>query len=301
MSSSSIGDSGMPGIARIGDQLGERTRTVASAGPSMTKTCSSVGQRREPVARRSRARRASPISTFAPESSSPNSSSSAFHHAFSGTSAAPSDRARPERDDPLGHCSPSTSATRSPAPTPSAPSERREHAGEPVVLAEGEAADRPARPSRRRRAPRSAPSARAASACAACRPASDARATSSTTISNGPPGPVSCAMGSIGGSPTAIERGHAYSSCTTSNDEQVAPGADRTLRRCAGRGPARTPGCSASARSPRRSASACTRGTRPGRRSGAGARTPRSPPSWRPRRPGSRSARPARRPARAGR
>ncbi len=81
-------------------------------------------------------RRSSAMSTFASESLRPNSSSSAFHHALSGTRTAP-------RIAHAHHVSTHSglfaehSATRSPRSTPSpARSTADEHAREPVVLAE---------------------------------------------------------------------------------------------------------------------------------------------------------------------
>ena len=103
------------------------------------------------------------------------------------------DRARPERDHPLGHVRRARARRGRRADAERRPATRRARARARSCSPNVRRLGRPARASRRRRAPRSAPSARAATACAACRPASDGRATSSTTISNGPPGPVSCA------------------------------------------------------------------------------------------------------------
>ena len=89
-----------------------------------------------------RCRRASQISTFASESARPNSSSSAFHHAFSGTSDAPS----------IAHAQNVTTHSGTfaeherdavAAPTPSSASDAASTRASAVVLAEREAARSP--------------------------------------------------------------------------------------------------------------------------------------------------------------
>ena len=112
--------------------------------------------------------------------------------------------------------------------------------------------------------PRSARSARAAFACASRRPGSATPSTSSTTISNGPPGPVSCAR-TGSGSVTAAKTTSGRDAVRTSPDAGVTPlraARRRTTRarcRCrparpwrGRRGPAGTPGRSASSGSPLR-------------------------------------------------
>ena len=113
---------------------------------------------------------------------------------------------------------------------------------------------RPARRSRRRRAPRSAPSARAASACAACRPASRRPSTSSRDDLERPPGPGELRENGIGfvtaAKTTTLARRPAASLLHDVERPQLAAGADRSALGVAARGPAGTPGCSASSRSP---------------------------------------------------
>ncbi len=124
-------------IGRPVGQLGERT-PVARRPSSITKTCSSDGTRASRVARPRRCAARRQINTFASESFRPNSSSSAFHHAFSGTSTAPSS-AQAQKVTTQSGLFAEHSATRSPTPTPRPASDAATARARRVVCAERQA------------------------------------------------------------------------------------------------------------------------------------------------------------------